>query len=110
MKPTMTIIGYLYGGRNTWLRHDDECRCPAEELIKVVLDQLPVEEYLTLRVIDSDGSHMFAGFQEKTDDEWDEICGPKAEARVLNKLAEQYMNQASEVLAVLATKERLSSE
>ena len=34
MKPTMTIIGYLYSGRNTWLRHDDGCKCPPSEIIK----------------------------------------------------------------------------
>ena len=103
MKPTMTIIGYLYSGRNTWLRHDDGCKCPPSEIINEILDQVLVEKWLV-----QEGE--VGKFLLRTADEWDDICGPKAEARILNKMAESYMGQAAEIIAVIATKERLSSE
>lgn len=106
MKPTMTIIGYLYSGRNSWLRHDKECICEAEEIIEEILDQVPVCQYMSF----SQSLTAGASFHLKTADEWDEICGPKAEARVLNDMAEAHMNKAAEILAIAATKERLSSE
>lgn len=108
MKPTMTIIGYLYSLRKTWLRHREDRICDTEDLIREVLDQVPVKEYLSIEPTELNPNG--ASFIYRTADMWNEICGPAAESRVLNEMANAYMGQASEILAMLATKERLSSE
>lgn len=107
MKPTMTIVQYLYSLRNGWLRHHEECSCGEEKLIQEVLDQVHVEAYMQIEF-----AKDYAGmtFKLKSADEWNEICGPAAEQRVLNKMADQLMAQASEYIAMAATKERLSGE
>lgn len=104
----MTIIGYLYSLRKTWLRHHEECICDTDELIREVLDQILVEKYLAIEPTKYNPNG--ATFLYRTADEWNEICGPAAESRALNQAAESLMNQASEILGILATKERLSSE
>lgn len=43
-------------------------------------------------------------------DDWNEICGPKAEARQLQEALDAYMEQVSQIMALQATKERQSSE
>lgn len=104
----MTIIGYLYSLRKTWLRHGEDCICDVDELVREVLDQVPVKEYLAIEPTEFNPNG--ASFIYRTADKWNDICGPAAEAKVLNEMASSYMGQASEILAVLATKERLSSE
>ena len=107
MKPSMTIVQYLYSGRNTWLRHHEDCECEPEELIYEVLDQLEVNVYGDV-VTDELGTYF--KMREKADEEWDQICGPAAEDRVLAAALEQYMDAASQIVAAQATKERLRSE
>lgn len=107
MKPTITIVQYLYSGCNTWLRHHEECDCPADKLIQESLDQVFLEEYTEVQFAKDYAS---LSFKLKTAEEWDEICGPKAEDRALNKMLEEHMAVASEILAALATKERLRGE
>lgn len=108
MKPTMTIIGYLYSLRKTWLRHHEECICDTDVLIREVLDQVPVDKFLAIEPTTYNPNG--ASFLYRTSEDWDEICGPSAERTALNAAAEAYMNQAAELMALVATKERLSSE
>jgi len=103
----MTIIGYLYSGRNTWLRCSDECICSVEERIQQTLDQVPVSYWLQL---EEAKDYAAMQFLLRTSDEWNEICGPAAEARTLNDIANSLIDQATDILAVAATKERLSGE
>lgn len=103
MKPTVTIVQYLYSGGNTWLRHGEDCTCPVERRIAETLDQVAVDLYLCI-------NGNVAEFVQRTEDEWNEICGPVAENRVLDTMIESHMNQVAEIMAVQATKERLSSE
>lgn len=104
MKPTVSIVQYLYSLRNGWLKHNEECTCDHESLVREVMDQVPVEVYMDFDVLN--GS-LEGFFKTKTEEEWDSICGPSAQQKMLNDLANQYMQQASELLAVAATEERL---
>jgi len=102
----MTIIGYLYSGRNTWLRCSEDCICDVEDRIKNELDQIPVE----LWIIFDPERLPAAPYIQRTADEWNEICGPAAEQKALNEVANRLMSQAADYMAAAATKERLSGE
>lgn len=103
MEPTMTIVAYLYSGRNTWLRCSEECVCSTDEEVKNALDQILVEQWLDIHA-------PYVGLKFRTASEWDQICGPAAEQRVLQNMSSDLLSQAADIMSIAATKERLSGE
>lgn len=106
MNATLTIIRYLYEGCNTWLTHGEGCLCTTDEKVQAALDQIPVQYWL-------DVDKLGVGQCEpllKTAEEWDELCGPTAEAHAINSMVEDLMSKAAELVSLQATKERQSGE
>lgn len=108
MKPTITILDYLLSGRNTWLKHNEECVCEFDELAAEYFDAVvPFKDWCEVVVVNgmTDMKQI-----RRTSDEWNEICGPAAEVAALQAQLETYMNAATEIMALQASKERQSSE
>ena len=108
MKPAITILDYLWSGRKSWLKHHEECDCPFEKLSAEYIEQaLRVEDWAEIVVVnDMPTLQMIRMYA----DDWNEICGPKAEARQLQEVLDAHMEQVSQIMALQATKERQSSE
>lgn len=107
MKPSVTILDYLYSARNSWFRCSEECNCPIEKRIENFLDELSVEVYAEVVVID-DRAELHLTYLDE--EEWDNIIGPKAQDELLQEQVNAYLSAASEIMALQASKERLSGE
>ena len=99
MKPTITILDYLWSGRKSWLKHNEDCVC----------DEISIEVGTWAEIVVVNDMPTMQMIRMSADD-WDEICGPTAENRQLQDLLDLHMEEVSKIMALQATKERLSSE
>ena len=108
MKPTITILDYLWSGRKSWLKHNEDCVCDFEKLSSEYIEiSIEVGTWAEIVVVnDMPAMQMI----RMSADDWDEICGPTAENRQLQDLLDLHMEEVSKIMALQATKERLSSE
>lgn len=108
MNPAITILDYLWSLRKTWLKHNENCTCSFQKLAEEHIENtLTVDQWVGIRIW-SDTPELKLMF--RTAEQWSELCGPAREKKQLELLLEQTMNQASEIMALQASKERLSSE
>lgn len=108
MKPTITILDYLWSGRNTWLKHADDCDCDFEKISSEYIEQaVRVEDWAEVVVVNDMPTFQMI---RMTADDWDELCGPSAEFRQLQEVLDVHMEQVSHIMALQATKERQRSE
>lgn len=108
MEPTCTIIEYLWGARNTWLKHHDDCDCPPEKLIEEMLDcSISIQMWAEIST-PLDGPAQF-NLVRMRPSEWNDLVGPKAQAVLLGQQIDLYTGKAAELMAIQATYERLSN-
>lgn len=108
MNPAITILDYLWSLRKTWLKHNENCTCSFEKLAEEHIEHtLTVDQWMGVRII-SDIPELKMTY--RTAEQWSELCGPAREKKELDLLLEQTMNQASEIMALQASKERLNSD
>lgn len=74
MEPAITIVSYMWGARDTWLKHQAECVCPFTALAEEVLNQLPVAVYM--EIVETDDGPLSV-FLQQTRAEWDDLIGPE---------------------------------
>jgi len=106
MEPTLTIIEYLWDARNTWFDCQDKetCDCTFESRARKALD----ESFPAYLWLDVEGSS--ADLSLRTSEQWDELVGPKAQMIAIDERIEMFMAQASELVAIRASYERLGDE
>lgn len=92
MEPAINIISYLWDARTTWLKHHDECGCQFPRLAYDFLDRLEVSTYM--EVAETDEGPVMVELHH-TRKEWDELCGPSAQAQIMNAQAEALTDQAA---------------
>lgn len=107
MNPTITILDYLYEARNSWFVCDCGEACSVEERIENYLDELMLQDYADVAVY-AEGAVL--RLIRKTAEEWDEEIGPKAQDQALQRQLDQYIDAASQIVSLQATKERLRGE
>lgn len=109
MKPAITILDYLWSMRKQgWLKHHAECSCEFEKLAADYIEfTLTVDQWTEIVVINDMPTGQLIRMYA---DDWDELCGPKAQDRELQQRLDAHMNEVSNIMALQASKERLSSE
>jgi len=108
VKPTVTILDYLWSGRNSWLKHDNECICEFEKLSSEYIENaLEVKTWAEIVVVNEMPTMQMIRMAM---DDWNELCGPAAESRQLQELLDLHMEEVSKIMALQATKERQGSE
>lgn len=108
MKPTITILDYLWTGRKSWLRHHDECECTFEHLSSEYIENgLEVNGWAEVVVVNEMPTMQMIRMSAE---DWDEICGPTARINQLQSLLDMHMEEVSKIIALQATEERQSSE
>lgn len=109
MKPAITILDYLWSVRKTLLKHDnEECSCPFEKVASEYIENSMVVGMWAEVVVINDMPTL--QMIRMAADDWDELCGPKAQDRQLQEILEAHMEQVSQIIALQASKARLSSE
>lgn len=108
MKPAITILDYLWSGRNTWLKHHEECACAFDKLAaEHIENSVTVDVWAEVVVVNNMPTiQMIRMYAE----DWDNLCGPAAEKQQLQELLDVHMDQVTQIMAIQATKERQSSE
>lgn len=108
MEPAITIIEYLWGARNTWLKHHDDCDCPPEQLIEEFLENVITIDIWAEISTPLDGCPQL-NFVKMRPREWSEMCGPSAQKTLIGQQIDLLMGEASKLMALQATYERLSN-
>jgi len=110
VNPAITILDYLWSMRKTgWLKHHENCSCDFEKLAADYIEgTLTVDQWAEVVISTNFGAIIRE--KRKTADEWDELCGPKAQDRQLQEALDQHMDAVTQIMALQASKERLSSD
>lgn len=108
MKPTITILDYLWSGRKTWLRCNEGCTCDFEDIsVRYIEDTMTVDQWICVEI---DNGTPALKLLKRTSDEWSDICGPDAEKRQLQQQLDAYMEEVTAIISLQAARERLSGE